>query len=775
MPEAVEPKYIRIDHSDKPAGGRGAVKSTFKSYTAQGMSPLKAASMLLQANKLAKFDCPGCAFPDKPGKPAVDSCEQGHKAIAWEMTRKETGPDFFAGQTLDQLRARSDYGLEFQGRLTTPMLYTQESGTYQPISWEKAFAITAAELQAISPDQAAFYASGRSSNEAAFLWQLVARSYGCANLPDSSNFCHESSGFALKQSIGVGKGTCSLDDFEQADLILVVGQNPATNHPRMMGALHEAAARGTKIIAINPLRERGFTNFSDPKAMGEMIANTGMAVAHRIYQVRIGGDLALFKGVMKHLFDMHAQATANNTKPVLDEAFIAEHTTGFEALRADLAAAAWGALVEQSGIAQADICELAEIYAAAPAAMATWCMGITHHENGVHTIQTLMNLLLLRGNIGRAGAGAVPVRGHSNVQGDRTMGATSMVSERWLDNMSTVFPQASITRAAGLDAGQLMPKMFKGEVRAFFTLGGNFGTAAPDSVRVLDGLSRCRFTLHIATKLNRTHCYPGEVGLLLPTLGRTDIDLRSGTAQVVSVEDSMSNVRASRGVQAPLSSNMMSEPAIVANLGAALAPDSGIPWLAMADDYSLIRNAIEQCQRGLVDDFSDYNRKIHEQGRFTLTNTARLRQWKTASGKAEFRVHPLRTHGPVERARIKHGNEVLTLMTVRSHDQFNTTVYGQDDRYRGVFGGRNVLFISQEDLQKRGLQDGDLVDLHSCGDGDEAARVVKGFKVVRYSIPAGCVAAYFPEATPLLHASSLSEYTRTPAYKEIPVLVNAAV
>ena len=775
MPEAVDTPDIRIDHTDKPAGGRGAVKSTFKSYTEQGMSPLKTVSMLLQANKLAKFDCPGCAFPDKPGKPAVDSCEQGHKAIAWEMTRKATDPDFFAHQTLEQLRARSDYGLEFQGRLTAPMLYTRESGKYLPITWKQAFEIAATELKAISPDQAAFYASGRSSNEAAFLWQLVARAYGCANLPDSSNFCHEPSGFALKQSVGVGKGTCSLDDFEHADLILVVGQNPATNHPRMMGALHEAAARGAKIIAINPLRERGFTNFSDPKAMGEMIANTGMAVAHRIYQVRIGGDLALFKGVMKHLLDMDTQAQATHSHRVLDEAFIAEHTIGFEALRADLAAASWESLVEQSGIALDDIRELAELYAAAPAAMATWCMGLTHHENGVHTIQTLVNLLLLRGNIGRPGAGAVPVRGHSNVQGDRTMGATSVVSERWLDNMTSVFPQAQFTRQAGLDAGQLMPKMFRGEVRAFFTLGGNFGIAAPDSVRVLEGLSRCRFTLHIATKLNRTHCYPGEVGLLLPTLGRTDIDLRQGVEQKISVEDSMSNVRASRGVQAPLSADMMSEPAIVAQLGAALAPDSGIPWQAMADDYRLIRDAIAQCQRGLVDDFNDYNRKLDEQGRFVLTNTARLRQWKTASGKAEFRVHPLRTHGPVERARIKHGNDVLTLMTVRSHDQFNTTVYGQDDRYRGVFGGRKVVFISEADLNKRGLKDGDLVDLKSCGDGDEPARVVQGFKVVRYNIPAGCVAAYFPEATPLLHASSLSEYTRTPAYKEIPVLIKAAL
>jgi molybdopterin-dependent oxidoreductase alpha subunit len=467
---------IRIDRNDKPAGGRGAIKGTFAAYSAQGM-PLKAVSMLLATNKRDTFDCPGCAFPDKPGKPMVDSCEQGQKAVAWEMTRKATGPDFFAQHSIEQLREFSDYELEFQGRLTTPMLYTQESDRYEPIDWPQAFAIAGRELKALPPEQVAFYASGRSSNEAAFLWQLAARAYGCANLPDSSNFCHEPSGYALKTAIGTGKGTCSLEDFEHADLILTIGQNPATNHPRMMAALRDAALNGTTVISINPLRERGYTNFSDPKAVGEIIANSGRAVATRIYQVRIGGDLALFKGVMKRLLELDAQAQANGTARVIDTAFIAKHTSGFDALAADLAAESWDVLVADSGLSREQIHELTDFYAASKATMATWCMGLTHHENSVATIQTLVSLLLLKGNIGRPGAGAVPVRGHSNVQGDRTMGATSSVSARWLDNMAAEFPQAQLSRDNGLDAFHVMQRLFAGEHRALLTLGGNFGIA----------------------------------------------------------------------------------------------------------------------------------------------------------------------------------------------------------------------------------------------------------------------------------------------------------
>ena len=764
----------KIKSYDEPAGGRGAVKSALNAFKQQGI-PFKAVVSLVSANKVDQFDCPGCAFPDKTQGSLVDSCEQGQKAIAWEMTRKPVGAGFFADKSLADLRAMSDFDLEFQGRLTTPMVFKQGQSGYQPITWSDAFGLIAEELRAISPNEAAFYASGRSSNEAAFLWQLLARSYGCQNLPDSSNFCHEPSGFALKDAIGVSKGTCSIDDFEQADLIMVIGQNPATNHPRMMGALHAAAKRGAKVVAINPLKERGFVDFSDPKELGEMITNTGIQVAQHIYQVKIGGDLALFKGVIKHVLELDALALRQGKPSLLDHDFIDAHTEGFAALVADVQAESWDTIVQESGLPQAEIESLARLYVDAKATMATWCMGVTHHENSVATVQMIVNLLLLKGNVGKPGAGAIPVRGHSNVQGDRTMGATSKVSDRFLDNLEAVFPaptvQARLGRQAGLDASGVIDELLAGRLGALLTLGGNFGVAAPDSDRVLQALSQTRLTVHIATKLNRTHCYPGQVGLILPSLGRTDVDKRAGQTQFVTLEDAMSNIRTSRGIQNPLAAEMMSEPALVAGLGQALVADRDVPWQAMANDYDLIREFIERCQAGVVDGFEDFNRKASEQGRFRLVNHAANRVWKTASGKAGFRAHPIDQNGPVHRARARHGDEVLALMTVRSHDQFNTTVYGMDDRYRGVFGGRQVVFMNQLDLAARGLKQGDLVDLVGCGD-DGVARQVYGFKVVSYDIPFGCAAAYFPEATPLVPASLVSRHTRTPAYKEIPVLVS---
>ncbi len=754
----------------KPAGGRGAIRGALRAWAAQGI-PLRVIDSFLHANKTTGFDCPGCAFPDLPGKPLVDSCEQGQKAIAWEMTRKATGADFFAGKSPDDLRALSDFELENHGRLTTPILYEKSAGRFRAIDWPQAFALIGRELAALDPEQVAFYASGRSSNEAAFLWQLLARAYGSANLPDSSNFCHEPSGYALKDVIGIGKGTCTLEDFSQADLFIVIGQNPASNHPRMMGALHEAKQRGAKVLVLNPLRERGFTNFSDPKNVGELIRNRGLAIADEIFQVQIGGDLAALKGVMKALLDME-QAQPGT---VLDRTFIAEHTQGFAALCTDIAASDWPVLEQASGLSRAQMECIAGHYARAGRCIISWCMGITHHPAAVATVQQIVNLLLLRGQIGMAGAGALPVRGHSNVQGDRTMGATSKVVAQWLDNLEATFPGLQVTRTAGRDAVGVIHGLFDGSTRALFTLGGNFGVAAPDAPRVLDALSNTRLTVHIATKLNRTHCYPGEIGLLLPTLGRTDIDQRGGHLQIISTEDSMSNVRASRGRQTPLSDQQMSEPAIVAHIGAQLAVHgrahaANVPWLALADDYAQIRELIERCQREVTAGFEDYNRKLAEQGRFHLPNSATQRRWRTASGKAEFRVHPLLTDGPVQRARARLGDQVLTLMTLRSHDQFNTTVYGYDDRYRDVYGDRRVLFLHAADAQARGLSAGDRVDIEAISD-DGIARRVDNFRVVFQDIARGCAAAYFPEASALVALDNCSAQTRTPAYKEVPVLI----
>lgn len=762
---------LRIEEYKHPAGGRGAVKGAVNAFLQQRI-PLKVIESFRKANTPHGFDCPGCAFPDKNQGAGIDSCEQGQKAIAWELTTKRTDADFFATHPLDALRHWNNIDLENQGRLTTPLRYDAASDTYRPIAWPEAFALIARSLQALPPASVAFYTSGRASNEASFLWQLLARTYGTSHLPDSSNLCHEPSGHAMKDMLGVGKGTCSLEDFERAELIMVIGQNPASNHPRMMAALHAANKRGAHIIAFNPLAELGFRNFSDPKEIGEMLTNRGRKIAGRVYAVRIGGDLAALKGVMKVLIERDAGRTPAQSR--LDLAFIAQHTRGFDALREDLLAQPWSPLLAQSGLTRDDFEAIADLYEQSSATMCTWCMGITHHENAHATVQTIIDLLLLKGNIGKPGAGAVPVRGHSNVQGNRSMGATGSVSKSFLDNLEAVFG-VPVHRPAGLDAIGTMRGLFDGSIRAFLGLGGNFGVAAPDSPRLLDALQRTELTVHIATKLNRTHLFPGKVGLLLPSLGRTDIDARSNAVQVISVEDSMSMTHASGGIKKPLSDDMLGEPAIVCGIGAALADATTrtdpIGWRAFADDYGLIRDRIEACMQGVTSGFNGYNEKLQQPGGFHLVNYAAERRWKTASGRAEFRVHAVATDGPLQRARAREPL-ALALMTIRSHDQFNTTVYSPNDRYRGIFGGRNIILMNADDMAERGLADGAAVDIETVAD-DGIRRVVHDFRVVRYDIPRDCAAAYFPEATPLVPVDLVSTHTATPAYKEIPVVVRA--
>lgn len=772
---------LKIEEYKNPAGGRGAIKGAVNAFWQQRI-PLKVIESFRKANTPHGFDCPGCAFPDKNQGAGIDSCEQGQKAIAWELTTKQTNADFFAAHPLSELRQWSNIDLENEGRLTTPLRYDADSDTYRPVAWPEAFALIAHSLKDMPPADIAFYTSGRASNEASFLWQLLARTYGTSNLPDSSNLCHEPSGHAMKDMIGVGKGTCSLEDFEQAELIMVIGQNPASNHPRMMAALHAANKRGAHIIAFNPLAELGFRNFSDPKEIGEMITNRGRKVAGRVYPVKIGGDLAALKGVMKTLIERDAARRPQESK--LDLAFIAQHTRGFDAFREDLLLQCWEPLLEESGLIFDDFERIADLYEQSNATMCTWCMGITHHENAHATVQTIVDLLLLKGNIGKPGAGAVPVRGHSNVQGNRSMGATGKVSTIFLDNMEKVF-RAPVHRPAGLDAIGTIRGLFDGSIRGLLGLGGNFGVAAPDSARLLTALQRAELTVHIATKLNRTHLFPGKTGLLLPSLGRTDIDARSNAVkghavkelavQVISVEDSMSMTHASGGIKKPLSDDMMGEPAIVCGIGAALADanktEDTIGWRAFADDYSLIRDRIEACMKGVTSGFTDYNDKLLQPGGFHLVNFAAERRWKTPSGRAEFRVHAVTTDGPIHRARIREPL-ALALMTIRSHDQFNTTVYSLNDRYRGIFGGRNIILMNADDMAERQLAAGAAVDIETVSD-DGIQRVVHDFRVVEYEIPRGCTAAYFPEATPLVPVGLVSTHTATPAYKEIPVVVRA--
>jgi len=749
---------------DKPAGGLGSLHGTAKALQENG--PFPALSTLTKLNQPQGIDCPGCAYPDTPGGKTVDFCEQGAWAVAHEATKRRAAPEFFAANTLTSLRQREEWELESFGRLTAPMRYDAATDTYREIAWEEAFKLAGEGLRALEhPNRAVFYASGRSSNEAAFPYQLFARAFGTNNMPDSSNYCHESSGDALRLSLGVGKATITREDFEHAEAIFVFGQNPATNHPRMLGDLREAKLRGCKIVVFNTMQERGLQEFADPQSMSETLTGRGTSLADAYYQVRIGGDFAALMGMAKAVLAADA----------LDHAFIAEHTDGFEQFFANVAAHDWPALEEASGLTRAQMEEAGAIYAGSNASIATWCMGLTQHEFAIETLQTLVNVMLLRGNVGRPGAGLMPVRGHSNVQGDRTVGVTNRPKKEWLDGLRAVFGFEPPS-AHGLDAINTIRGLLNGEVHAFTSLGGNFAVAGPDSPRVLDALSRTQLTVHIATKLNRTHLYPGRVGLLLPCLGRTELDQQPGGAQFVSVEDTASVVHASTGRNMPASETLRSEPFIVTELARHALPDSKIDWQAMGRDYDTTRNHIERVasHAQAVEGFGDYNRKIRERLGFRLPNSAGLRIWHTASGKARFTAHALPADTIMSRARAAFGPDVLCLATVRAHRQYNTTVYrdprGEVDRYRGVNGTRKVLFIGSATLARLGLQDGDIVTVRAAAP-DGIARELSGYRLVERPLPDGDAIGYFPELTPLISPDLVARGSNTPAFKEVPILL----
>jgi len=755
----------KIEFYNGPAGGWGALRSVTRALLAQDI-PVKGAKTLLSANQPDGFDCPGCAWPDRNHASTFEFCENGVKAVAAEATARRAGPELFVQHTVAELAARSDFWLEDQGRLTHPMVYDAASDRYRPIEWDDAFALIARHLNALpDPNQAIFYTSGRASNEAAFLYQLFVREYGTNNFPDCSNMCHEPSGSGMRPQFGVGKGTVTLDDFERTDAIFIFGQNPGTNHPRMLGELRAAHKRGARIVSFNPLRERGLERFADPQDKREMVTMGATPISTHYFQLRIGGDLAAVKGMMKHLLERQDAGES-----LLDAAFIAEHTTGFEALAADLRAESWDVLEQESGLDRAQLRAAGDVYAAADSAIVCWGMGITQHAHSVATIQMLGNLLLMRGNVGRPGAGPCPVRGHSNVQGDRTMGIWEKPPAALLDRLAEVYGFEP-PRENGMDTVEAIAAMRDGQGKVFFALGGNFAAATPDTYETWKGLRRCELTVHVATKLNRSHVVHGREALILPCLGRTEIDIQAAGPQGVTVEDSMSMVHISTGINPPASAQLLSEPAIVARLAeATIGHRSRTPWRWLVEDYARIRDHIE----AVFADFKDFNRRVAVPGGFRLRNTASERVWATASKRAGFFTHPVPRDTPSHRARARFAGKgdtrVFTLLTTRSHDQYNTTIYGHDDRYRGVFGQRRVVFIHADDIRDIGLKNGDWVDLRTVWDDGQERRADR-FKLVAYDIPRGNLAAYYPETNPLVPLSSVALNAGTPASKSIPVIL----
>ncbi|WP_280276284.1 FdhF/YdeP family oxidoreductase [Nocardia wallacei] len=718
------------------------------------MGLIRTGRTLARLNQRDGFDCPSCAWPDPTGPRRVaEFCENGAKAVAEEATLRTVTPEFFAEHSIAELATKSGYWLGQQGRITEPMVLRPGDTHYSPIAWEEAYRLIADTLRALdSPNEALFYTSGRTANETAFLYQLLARSFGTNNLPDCSNMCHESSGAALTSSIGIGKGSVSIDDFPKADLILIAGQNPGTNHPRMLSSLQHAKKHGARIIAVNPLPEAGLLGFRDPQTVKGY--TTGLRIADDFLQIRLGGDMALFQGLGKLLLEAEDRAPG----AVVDRAFVESHTAGYEAYEKHLRAVDLDVVEEATGLTRAELEHTAALLAESKATIMCWAMGLTQQRYGVPTIEEATNLLLLRGMIGKPGAGVCPVRGHSNVQGDRTMGIWEQMPETFLAALDSEFGIRS-PREHGWDTVDSIRAMRDGRAKVFVAMGGNFVSATPDTEITEAALRSCELTVHVSTKLNRSHVVHGRTALILPTLGRTDEDLSpDGAKQRVSVEDSMSMVHLSTGRLRPVSSQLRSEVAIVCELARELfGPGHPVPWDEFRRDYDRVRDAIARVVPGCA----DYNAKVRQRNGFQLPHPPRdAREFRTATGKANFAVNELRWL-PVPEGR-------LILQTLRSHDQYNTTIYGLDDRYRGIHHGRKVVLVNPGDITALGFADGDLVDLVTeWTDGIE--RRVTGFRLVGYSTPRGNAAAYYPETNPLVPLDHVAERSNTPVSKAVTV------
>ncbi|MFE9040911.1 FdhF/YdeP family oxidoreductase [Streptomyces sp. NPDC007818] len=729
------------------AAGLPAIGHTLRIAQEQ-MGAVRTARTLLRVNQKDGFDCPGCAWPEGDKRHLAEFCENGAKAVAEEATLRRVTPEFFAAHPVAALAEKSGYWLGQQGRITEPVYLPEGGDRYEPVSWERAFAIIAEELTALSsPDEALFYTSGRTSNEAAFLLQLFAREFGTNNLPDCSNMCHESSGSALTETIGIGKGSVSLEDLHRADLIIVAGQNPGTNHPRMLSALEKAKASGARIISVNPLPEAGLERFKNPQTPRGMLR--GAALTDLFLQIRIGGDQALFRLLNKLVLD---------TPGAVDEEFVREHTHGFEEFAAAAGEADWAETLAATGLSRKEIERALELVLASERTIVCWAMGLTQHKHSVPTIREVVNLLLLRGNIGRPGAGVCPVRGHSNVQGDRTMGIFERPAPAFLDALDKEFGIVS-PRHHGFDVVRSIQALRDGEAKVFFAMGGNFVGATPDTEVTEAAMRNARLTVHVSTKLNRSHAVTGRRALILPTLGRTDKDVQKSGRQFVTVEDSMGLVHASRGNLPPAGPHLLSEPAIVARMArAVLGAESATPWEAFEADYAAVRDRIAR----VVPGFQDFNARLAaDPGGFALPHAPRdERRFPTKTGKANF------TAAPVEYPRVPEGR--LLLQTLRSHDQYNTTIYGLDDRYRGIRGGRRVVLVHPSDAAALGFADGAYADLVSeWTDGVE--RRAPSFRVVHYPTARGCAAAYYPETNVLVPLGSTADVSNTPASKSVVV------
>ena len=737
-----------MSKESKSAGGLPAIVATVKSLSAE-TGLIRGARTMLKVNQFSGIDCPGCAWPEPDQhRSHFEFCENGAKHIADEATTKRVTPEFFQQWSVADLELQSDQWLGAQGRITHPMLLSRGATHYTPVSWDSAFELLADELNSLNyPDQAIFYTSGRTSNEAAFLYQLSVRQFGTNNLPDCSNMCHESSGSALSETIGVGKGTVTLEDFDRAEAIFVIGQNPGTNHPRMLSVLEHAKRNGCKLVHINPLPEVGMSRFKHPQKILGMFGS-GTELADLFLQVRINGDVALLKGISKAVL-AHDGA--------LDLDFISGYTVGFEEFVSALETVSWGDVVEQSGVTRIEIESAAQIFIESKRTIFCWAMGLTQHRNAVANIQEIVNLMLLRGQVGQPGAGLCPVRGHSNVQGDRTMGIWERPTAGFLDRLGEEF-EFEPPRNHGFDTVRAIHAMHDGQARVFFALGGNFLSATPDTDFTASALRRCRLTAHVSTKLNRSHLITGERALILPCLGRTEIDEQSTGPQFVTTENSMGVVQMSQGALDPASSELLSEVQIVARLARATLEDrTTLDWEALASDYDQIRARIER----VVPGFENYNARVREPGGFYLPNAARERVFNTVSGKAVFTIHALPNHNLAP--------DQYLMMTIRSHDQFNTSVYSENDRYRGVSNNRRVVFLNRDDIASAGLREQQVIDLVSHFEGEE--RIARKFTIVPYDIPPRCAATYFPEANVLVSVRNVAEKSNTPVSKSVVISI----